>query len=41
MSNSLAPTVKYTLIQGSYWGVYCAIVTFSSVYLLAQGFIKK
>lgn len=38
MSNSLAPTVKYTLIQGSYWGVYCAIVTFSSVYLLAQGF---
>lgn len=38
MSGSLAPTVKYTLIQGSYWGCYCAIVTFSSVYLLAQGF---
>ena len=38
MSNSLAPTVKYTLIQGAYWACYCAIVTFSSVYLLAQGF---
>ena len=38
MSKSLAPTINYTLIQGSYWGCYCAIVTFSSVYLLAQGF---
>lgn len=38
MSRSLAPTIKYTLIQGSYWACYCAIVTFSSVYLLAQGF---
>ena len=38
MSNALAPTIKYTLIQGGYWACYCAIVTFSSVYLLAQGF---
>ena len=38
MSKTLVPTVKYTLIQGSYWGCYCTIVTFSSVYLLAQGF---
>ena len=38
MSRSLAPTINYTLIQGSYWACYCAIVTFSSVYLLAQGF---
>ena len=38
MSRALVPTVKYTLIQGSYWGCYCTIITFSSVYLLAQGF---
>ncbi|MBR5534837.1 MAG: MFS transporter [Ruminiclostridium sp.] len=38
MSKALTPTVNYTLIQGSYWGCYCAVVTFSSVYLLAQGF---
>lgn len=33
-----SPTLRYTVIQGSYWSCYCGIATFSSVYLLAQGF---
>ncbi len=32
-----APTARYTLLQGTYWASYCAILTFSSVYLLARG----
>ena len=32
------PTLRYTFLQGSYWACYCCIMTFSSVYLLAQGF---
>ncbi len=32
------PTLRYTFLQGSYWGCYCVILTFSSVYLLDRGF---
>lgn len=32
------PTLRYTFLQGSYWGCYCIILTFSSVYLLDRGF---
>lgn len=35
---TLAPTLRYTALQGSYWACYCCIMTFSSVYLLARGF---
>lgn len=35
---ALAPTLRYTALQGSYWACYCCIMTFSSVYLLARGF---
>ena len=31
-------TGRYTLMQSSYWASYCVILTFSSVYLLHQGF---
>lgn len=37
MRHDYAPTARYTLLQGSYWASYCAILTFSSVYLLARG----
>ena len=35
---ALAPTLRYTALQGSYWACYCCIMTFSSVYLLARDF---
>ena len=38
---ALAPTVRYTALQGSYWACYCCIITFSSVYLLARGFTNS
>lgn len=31
-------TLRYTVMQSAYWGAYCVIMTFSSVYLLARGF---
>ena len=37
MRHDYAPTARYTLLQGTYWASYCAILTFSSVYLLARG----
>ena len=32
------PTLRYTFLQGCYWACYCCTITFSSVYLLSQGF---
>ena len=32
------PTPRFVAIQSSYWACYCCIISFSSVYLLAQGF---
>lgn len=31
-------TARYTAIQGLYWGVYCVIIAFASVFLLSRGF---
>ena len=38
MSLSQGATARFTLIQGSYWSSYCILISFSSVYLLYQGF---
>ena len=32
------PTPRFVAIQSSYWACYCCIISFSSVYLLDQGF---
>ncbi len=32
------PTPRFVTIQSSYWACYCCIISFSSVYLLDQGF---
>lgn len=31
------PTARYALLQSSYWGGFCLIVSFASVYLRAEG----
>lgn len=31
------PTTRYALVQSSYWSGFCLIISFASVYLLAQG----
>lgn len=31
------PTARYALLQSSYWSGFCLIISFASVYLLAQG----
>ncbi len=38
MKQTTKYTVKYSLIQGSYWPVYCAALAFASVYLLSKSF---
>lgn len=37
-STSFRYTLKYSLLQGSYWPIICAVYNFSSVYLLSKGF---
>ena len=31
------PTARYAILQSSYWSAFCLIVSFASVYLLAEG----
>ena len=38
MSRASRATFHYSLIQGLFWALYCALVCFSSVYLLEKGF---
>ena len=38
MSRKPPATFHYSLIQGLFWVLYCALVCFSSVYLLERGF---
>ena len=34
-------TIKYAMLQGSYWMSFCAVYNFATVYLLSKSFSSK